>query len=520
VHAIDCYLIGWYISDYQFCISDVVKEFTVQKNGPQIIGKIATKVDAIAESSYILLSSKLFLEKMQVNGIEVDLEDISQIHVILYNGTVKDVDDEVIHGEETRKTVTCLKKATTKRERRRISMAKARGALYNLLVAIVSWIIQLIEYFEVPSLVVWFIQRRRGGETIGSLPAAAPKPSATSAIPIANVQATSAPKMYTYSATLRQVHYRLTQLLHLHLNKAVLVNWAIDFTIGALLGYFLYTQHQDRQIFSIILRYVKDFYVRNTQLMKSHVKNLLTSRPAGIKLNTQLAAMLGQMALAGIEWWTDVLSIMEFMGKYLLIAVAVIGSFGISFALSLVYDLVSILSSQLVLFYLMSARVYSMELGAILSLFRLFRGKKRNVLRNRIDSCDYSMEQIVLGTFMFTLLCFLFPTIASYYLSFAMVSVLVAAAHVCIQTIITLLNDLPIWNLLVHVLSRGEINGLWFDVKSHSYEQGQTLIVSHLNYNRKGFLTVFDPLRHSFEKMFDQYRPTRLVKAIAMGEPI
>lgn len=49
---------------------------------------------------------------------------------------------------------------------------------------------------------------------------------------------------------------------------------------------------------------------------------------------------------------------------------------------------------------------------------RLFRGKKNNVLRRRIDSCDYSLDQLLLGTMLFTLLAFLFPTTFVYYLLF------------------------------------------------------------------------------------------------------
>ncbi|KAF9520560.1 hypothetical protein BS47DRAFT_1387177 [Hydnum rufescens UP504] len=38
-------------------------------------------------------------------------------------------------------------------------------------------------------------------------------------------------------------------------------------------------------------------------------------------------------------------------------------------------------------------------------------GKRRNVLRNRIDSWDYDLDQLLLGTILFTLLAFLFPTV-------------------------------------------------------------------------------------------------------------
>jgi len=48
-------------------------------------------------------------------------------------------------------------------------------------------------------------------------------------------------------------------------------------------------------------------------------------------------------------------------------------------------------------------------------------GKKRNVLRHRIDACDYDQEQLLLGTVLFTVLIFLLPTTAAYYCLFSMV---------------------------------------------------------------------------------------------------
>ena len=48
-------------------------------------------------------------------------------------------------------------------------------------------------------------------------------------------------------------------------------------------------------------------------------------------------------------------------------------------------------------------------------------GKKRNVLRHRIDACDYEQDQLLLGTVLFTALVFLFPTTIAYYILFSMV---------------------------------------------------------------------------------------------------
>jgi len=52
------------------------------------------------------------------------------------------------------------------------------------------------------------------------------------------------------------------------------------------------------------------------------------------------------------------------------------------------------------------------------------QGKRYNVLRDRVDSWDYSIDQLVLGTMLFTLVAFLAPTVIVYYALFALVSLL------------------------------------------------------------------------------------------------
>jgi hypothetical protein len=53
------------------------------------------------------------------------------------------------------------------------------------------------------------------------------------------------------------------------------------------------------------------------------------------------------------------------------------------------------------------------------------QGKRYNVLRDRVDSWDYSIDQLVLGTMLFTLVAFLAPTVIMYYALFALVSLFV-----------------------------------------------------------------------------------------------
>ncbi|KAG7293762.1 hypothetical protein NEMBOFW57_003819 [Staphylotrichum longicolle] len=124
--------------------------------------------------------------------------------------------------------------------------------------------------------------------------------------------------------------------------------------------------------------------------------------PAGLKLNNELGAFLGDLFLWVIDYWSRFSSFA-----------------GASMPIALFSDLLSILTVHIYSFYLASARIYHWQLNILISLFHLFRGKKHNVLRNRIDSCDYDLDQLLVGTILFTLLFFLLPTVVVFYLNFA-----------------------------------------------------------------------------------------------------
>ncbi|KAG1720541.1 uncharacterized protein EDB91DRAFT_1034991, partial [Suillus paluster] len=48
--------------------------------------------------------------------------------------------------------------------------------------------------------------------------------------------------------------------------------------------------------------------------------------------------------------------------------------------------------------------------------------RRHNMLRNRTDPWDYNVDQLLLGTMLFTLVTYLFPTILVYYILFATAS--------------------------------------------------------------------------------------------------
>ena len=89
-----------------------------------------------------------------------------------------------------------------------------------------------------------------------------------------------------------------------------------------------------------------------------------------------------------------------------------------------------------------------------MSLWRLFRGKKFNPLRNRVDSSPHeNVEQLFVGTLAFTILLFLYPTTLVYYAVFAV-----------LESCLTVTNFLINWlvvriTLMAEYMADDDING-------------------------------------------------------------
>jgi phosphatidylinositol glycan class Q protein len=100
------------------------------------------------------------------------------------------------------------------------------------------------------------------------------------------------------------------------------------------------------------------------------------------------------------------------------VSTAILSLLGLTVALATLSDLLSFTTFHLHLFFLVSARLQHWTISSAYSLFLLFRGKKWNVLKERIDSQQFSLDQLLLGTVLFTCLIFLYPTFLFYYLLF------------------------------------------------------------------------------------------------------
>ena len=194
----------------------------------------------------------------------------------------------------------------------------------------------------------------------------------------------------------------------------------VDHLIGIVVSIYFYINT------SLILLWAKNLYQFYAIEVTTNYIKWLMGWPAGLKLNSNLDRFLGEMFLWLLEIWntlfvektSPILPILYYVG------IACAFFIGISPLIALLFDLIIIYSVHFILFFRIASRLYSWQVKALLSLFHLFRGKKWNTLRNRLDSNDYEMDQLLLGTVLFTLLFFGFPTIAVYYVLFGIAKIL------------------------------------------------------------------------------------------------
>ncbi|RAL10893.1 uncharacterized protein BO97DRAFT_435759 [Aspergillus homomorphus CBS 101889] len=221
--------------------------------------------------------------------------------------------------------------------------------------------------------------------------------------------------------------------------------------------------------------------------------------PAGLKLNNELAAFLGDLFLWVIENWAG------------------------NMPIALFSDLVSILTVHIYSFYIASARIFNWQLTIIISLFHLFRGKKRNVLRNRIDSCDYDLDQLLLGTILFTVLFFLLPTVIVFYLAFASARMLIISLKAALDTCLAFLNHFPLFALMLRVKdSRRLPGGIRFELreehdKSTANKSAASVPYIHLESIPLALRAMFDQYFQLGHRLRKHYLAPRVIFCLVTG---
>ncbi|XP_061256595.1 phosphatidylinositol N-acetylglucosaminyltransferase subunit Q isoform X1 [Bos javanicus] len=201
-------------------------------------------------------------------------------------------------------------------------------------------------------------------------------------------------------STCEQLRHRLDQLtlvVSAHraegpaqlMRKAnTLVSVLLDMALGLLLLSWLHRKDRFAHLAEALVP-VADRVAEELQ----HLLQWLMGAPAGLKMNRALDQVLGRFFLYHIHLWISYIHLMSPFIEHILWHLGLSACLGLTVALSILSDIISLLTFHIYCFYVYGARLYCLKIHGLSSLWRLFRGKKWNVLRQRVDSCSYDLDQ-------------------------------------------------------------------------------------------------------------------------------
>ncbi|XP_071962169.1 phosphatidylinositol N-acetylglucosaminyltransferase subunit Q-like isoform X1 [Antedon mediterranea] len=231
---------------------------------------------------------------------------------------------------------------------------------------------------------------------------------------------------------------------HFNREMNLLLLLVVDLVLGMALVFYFHQVDFFNILASMFLQFVNITAASLEQLL-----HWLMGAPAGLKLNRELASFLGQFFLYHIYLWVGYLNT---IAPFLAVAIkfaSLCGCLGVSVVIALASDVLSILTFHVYCFYVYAARIYCLQVHGLMSFWRLFRGKKWNVLRQRVDSSDFRVDQLFIGTLLFTILLFLLPTTAFFYAVFTSLRLAVLIPQSLVASLIVSINTFPLYSLIL-----------------------------------------------------------------------
>ena len=177
--------------------------------------------------------------------------------------------------------------------------------------------------------------------------------------------------------------------------------------LDALLGFFLMLLlhlHWDH-----LLLYLTSLrHWAYSQQLAAHLVPWLMGAPADFKLNHELTSFAGSLFLSMFSLWDvqlppDLLEALAVSARIFACFCAMMGG---SMAVALVMDVLAITSLPLFVAYVGTCLCWRMATRSLYSLCLLFQGWKYNILRSRVDHHNFSLDQLLIGVILLSIVVF------------------------------------------------------------------------------------------------------------------
>ncbi|KAM0978470.1 hypothetical protein ACFX2C_014436 [Malus domestica] len=264
---------------------------------------------------------------------------------------------------------------------------------------------------------------------------------------------------YNGMRSLSSVEYAEKAALHKH---SMWSSLAVDVLLGNLFGLVLLYHAESACIW--ILKFSSDI---TNELLRSGCVWLM-GVPAGFKLNNELAEVLGMISLTAIQIWSTIWIFLVSHFLYFIRGLAISGIiFGVTIPAALIIDLIALATLHVSTLHWLISLLYSTQIQALAALWRLFRGRKWNPLRQRLDSYDYTVKQHIVGSLLFTPLLLLLPTTSVFYIFFTIMNTTISLMCILIEVTISFIHATPYIKIFLWLVRpRRFPSGIWFEIVS------------------------------------------------------
>ncbi|TFK35817.1 N-acetylglucosaminyl transferase component-domain-containing protein [Crucibulum laeve] len=289
--------------------------------------------------------------------------------------------------------------------------------------------------------------------------------------------------------------------------------WLIlnDITLGIAFGNFLC--ENERLLAGWVGDGVERLLIKHTQFLLAW----LDSWPAGLKLNTELSWFYSHTFIDLVQTWGGLLLPLSPLLPTLIHLLGMLSKYcGLTMALSVLSDVLALLTAHVYVCYALSGMVYRRMLETAGSLWRLFRGKRYNVLRRRTDSWEYDIDQLLFGTILFTLLAFLFPTVLVYYAVFALMRLTTLLLQASMETLLAFMNHFPLFALMLRVKDPWRLPGGIYFLPTKSKHCPYPLLV--VKNQPVPISSIFFQYVKLWSRLARHYNPLRLLYCILAGK--
>ncbi|CAG9786158.1 unnamed protein product [Diatraea saccharalis] len=185
----------------------------------------------------------------------------------------------------------------------------------------------------------------------------------------------------------------------------------------------------------------------------------LMGAPAGLKLNNAFNKMLGKYFSYHVQLWWLFLDVSGEKFDHILHLYYYLGYLGFTFQAAVISDMISVATFHSYCIYVYAARMFNIQVSGLIALMRFFVGRKYNPLRGSIDSCEYSNQELFVGTVAFTILLLLLPTTTMYYIVFTLFRMLSLLVQYALAKLIYILQTLPLYVVSLWLLRSPKVAG-------------------------------------------------------------